>query len=149
WVRRWLMLAAGSLLLAGFFAAFLVVGRAPLFGALPADPLFFRRCLVVHVDLSLGVWFYAFVAALFRLVPSRNGPGLMARVSVWVAAAGVVLMMLAAGIRDAAPVLSNYIPMIDHPLFAAGLLVFALGVAMSFFDGRLLVEPGARRSLVE
>src|SRR5690606_12632402 len=51
--------------------------------------------------------------------------------------------------RDAAPVLSNYIPMIDHPLFAAGLVVFALGVAMSFFDGRLLVEPGARRSLVE
>lgn len=148
-VRRWLLLAAGSLLLAGFFAAFLVVGRAPLFGALTADPLFFRRCLVVHVDLSLGVWFYAFVAALFRLLPSRGAPGLLSRLSPWVAAVGVLLLMLAAGIRDAAPVLSNYIPMIDHPLFAAGLIVFAAGVAMSFFDGRLLPHPGARRGLIE
>lgn len=148
-VRRWLVLAAGSLLLAGFFAAFLVIGRAPLFGALTADPLFFRRCLVVHVDLSLGVWFYAFVAALFRLLPSRSGPGPLTRASVWVAGAGVVMIMLAAGMRDAAPVLSNYIPMIDHPLFAAGLVVFALGVAMSFFDGRLLPEAGARRGLIE
>lgn len=148
-MRRWLAVAVGSLILAGFFAAFLVVGRAPFFGALTADPLFFRRCLVVHVDLSLVVWFYAFVAGLFLLVPPRGAPSRISRGSVWVAVAGVLLLVLAAGMRDAAPVLSNYIPMIDHPLFAAGLVVFGLGVAASFLDRRLLPGEGARAPVLE
>lgn len=136
-MRRWFMLAAGSLVVAGFFAAFLIVGRAPFFGFLTADPGFFKRCLVVHVNLSLVAWFYAFVAGLFRLVPSQGG-GFLSRQGVWVSATGVILLIVAAGINGAEPVLSNYVPMIDHPMFAAGLVVFAFGVAMSFLDPRLL-----------
>lgn len=142
-MRRWLMLAAGSLVVAGFFAAFLVIGRAPFFGFLTADPGFFKRCLVVHVNLSLVAWFYAFIAGLFRLVPSRED-GRVSRNGVWVSAVGVILLVVAAGMKGAEPVLSNYVPMIDHPMFAAGLVVFAFGVAMSFLDRRLL--PAATES---
>lgn len=141
-MRRWFALAAASLVIAGFFAAWLVVGRAPFFKFLAGDPAFFKRCLVVHVNLSLVAWFYAFIAGLFRLVPGRGGSDL-GRHGVWVSGAGVALLILAAGMQGAEPILSNYVPMIDHPLFAAGLAVFGAGVAWSLLDRRLLPLSGA------
>src|SRR5687768_12345747 len=74
-VRRWLALALGSLLLAGLLSLSVVLGRLPGLSRLIDDPLFFKRCLVVHVDLALVVWFYAFASALAALrAPARSGP---------------------------------------------------------------------------
>lgn len=139
--REWLVVAVGSLIVAGLLALALVIGRLP--GLAPAlDPLFFRRCLVVHVNLALVVWFYAFVAALFRFLPApagaRPGASRLGRASAVVGALGALLFTAAGAIPGAAPVLSNYIPMIDHPLFAAGLLLFGVAVAASFLDRRFL-----------
>ncbi len=136
--RRWLGLAVGSLVLAGLFALILVVGRMPPFSDWITDPLFFRRCLVVHVTLALGVWFYAYLAALFALLPAEGGPGRMARLSPFVALTGLALLMAAAGLPGTEPVLANYVPMIDHPLFVAGLVTFAAGVLSSLLDRRLM-----------
>ena len=44
-----------------------VIGRLPLISALIGDPMFFKRCLVVHVNLALVVWFYAFLCGLAGL----------------------------------------------------------------------------------
>jgi len=139
--RRWLGVAVLSLVLAGMLSVALVVGRAPGLCELFTDPLFFRRGLVVHVDLALVVWFNAFLAALVFLVPSRRPVGVVARLGSTVAVVGIVLFVLAAGMPGAAPVLSNYVPAIDHPLFAVGLLAFGAGVLMALLDRRLL--PGA------
>ncbi|MCK6528413.1 hypothetical protein L6R50_12950 [Myxococcota bacterium] len=135
---RWLALSVGSLVLAGAFAILLVIGRTPPLDRLFSDPLFFKRGLVVHVDLALVVWFYSFVAAITFLVPSRRAPGRLARAGASIAAAGVVAMMAGAGMRGAAPVLANYIPVIDHPAHNLGLLAFFLGVALAVLDPRLL-----------
>jgi len=62
--RRAVGLAIGSLLLAGCLSLMLMVGRMPVFSAWIADPLFFKRCLVLHVDLALVVWFFSFAVAL-------------------------------------------------------------------------------------
>ena len=70
--RRWVLLAVGSLLTSGVLALFLVVARTPFFSRFVTDPAFFRRCLVVHVDLSLLVWIYAFAAALSFLLPKAG-----------------------------------------------------------------------------
>ena len=135
--RRWLLLAVGVLVLAGAFALALVVARMPPFDTWITDPLFFRRALVVHVNLSLVCWFYAFVAALLFLLPSRQGSSRFSRHTVGISAAGVLFMVAAAGSGGAEPVLSNYVPMIDHPMFGYGLGLFALGVISSFTDRRL------------
>src|SRR5688572_16192820 len=63
-VKRWCSLAVGSLVVAGLLSLAVVVGRLPVLSRIIDDPLFFKRCLVVHVDLALVVWFYAFLAAL-------------------------------------------------------------------------------------
>jgi cytochrome c oxidase subunit I len=138
--RRWLGLAVGSLVLAGLLSLSLVLGRMPPFDRLVTDPQFFRRCLVVHVDLSLVVWFYAFVAALLSTLPKRGESSRVSRAGVFVSTVGVALLVLSAGAPGSRPIVSNYVPMIDHPLFAAGLVAFGAGVLVSFTDARLFPD---------
>jgi hypothetical protein len=137
-----------SLVFAGLFSLVVVVGRMPPFDRLVTDPLFFKRGLVVHVNLALVAWFYAFLAALLFAVGGRRSPGWLARRSAHLAGGGVALMLMAAALPGARPVLSNYIPMIDHPLFTAGQLVFGLGVLTSFFGRRLLPTSQPRASFL-
>ncbi len=76
---QWLGLALGVLTLAGLFSLVVVIGRMPPFDRLVTDPLFFKRGLVVHVNLALVAWFYSFVAALLFLLPGRTAPSRFTR----------------------------------------------------------------------
>jgi hypothetical protein len=136
--RRWLVLGSSSLLLAGLLALLLAGARTPFFDSMVTDPLFFRRGLVIHVDLALLVWVYSLVASLFSLIPTRHRPGLAARGAPFVAGAGVLLLLASAGARGSRPILANYVPVVDHPLFLAGLATFALGVVLAIVNRRLL-----------
>lgn len=138
--RLWLGLALGVLVVAGLFALAVVVGRMPPFDRFVTDPLFFKRCLVAHVNLALFAWFYSFVAALFFLLPGRGPSGRLARVSPYVGGAGVAALLIGAGVPDGQPVLSNYIPTVDHWVFRLGQALFGLGVVASLANRRLL--PG-------
>ncbi|MBW2270308.1 MAG: cbb3-type cytochrome c oxidase subunit I [Deltaproteobacteria bacterium] len=142
--RYWLGLAIGVLMLAGLFSLVVVIGRMPPFDRWVDDPLFFKRGLVVHVNLALVAWFYSFIAALLYLLPGRRAPGWIAQLSPHISAVGVVMLLLAAGLPGSQPVLSNYVPMIDHWLFGAGQVVFALGIIASFMGRRLLPTRAPR-----
>ncbi|MDH5306768.1 MAG: cbb3-type cytochrome c oxidase subunit I [Myxococcales bacterium] len=141
--RAWLALALGVLVIAGLFALVVVIGRMPPFDRLVTDPLFFKRGLVVHVNLALVAWFYSFIAALLFLMPGRRAPGRVARASVHLAVLGVLMMLMAAALPGTRPVLSNYIPMIDHWLFGIGQVAFGAGVLASFVGRRLVSAPRA------
>lgn len=136
--RRWLGLAISSLVIAGCLSLLLVIGRAPGLDQLFTSALFFKRCLVVHVDLALVVWFASYLACLLFLVPGRTRPLAVTRWSGLIGAIGVGLTVLAAVVPDAEPVLSNYVPIVDHPVYLVGLAVFALGVLLAVLDARLL-----------
>lgn len=136
--RRWLGLAVFVLILAGFFALLLVIARMPPFDVLVEDPAFFRRCLVVHVNLALVLWFSSFFASLAFLLPMRPGGALLARASFWLAGCGVGLLSLAAWLPQTQPIISNYIPTIDHWLFGTGQALFATGVLAALLSRRLL-----------
>lgn len=138
--RRWLILAVGTLVIAGVFALVLVVGRVPPLDRLFSDPLFFRRALVVHVDLSLVAWFCCFTVALWFLLPTRLPAGRSARAAFPIAALGLLALCCAAAIPGVVPVLSNYVPVLDHPLHLAGLLIFLFGVGAAFADRRLKAD---------
>ena len=140
--RAWLGLAIGVLLVSGALAIVLVLGRVPALDAWLGQTLdagFFRRTLVVHVDLAIVVWFYAFIAGLLALLPGRRGAH--TRHAVQLSRAGVGLMVLSTLLPGTA-ILSNYIPVLDQPLYLAGLVLFGVGVLGSFLDGRLLPRAG-------
>lgn len=130
--RGWFLLAIGSLVLAGLLSLMLVVGRLPFLGWLFTDPLFFKRALVVHVDLAIVVWFQAGALTFLGLA---LGPRLHRGVTVAafaLAGAGVGGMLVGALMPGAMPVLSNYVPVIDHPVFFAGLVCWFAGAGLFF-----------------
>lgn len=138
--RRWLGLSIGSLLAAGALAILLVIGRMPPFAGWLSDPLLFKRGLVVHVDLALVVWFYAFLGCLSAQIPARRHHVGVDLFGFAMAAIGVGALLAATFVSGVQPVLSNYVPVLDHPLFLAGLAAFGVGLGVALLDGRLL--PG-------
>jgi cytochrome c oxidase subunit 1 len=144
--RAWLMLALAALIGSGLFSVLLVLARTPGINRfLPAGD-FFRVALVVHVDLSVLVWFVA-IAGLLWSANQRGGKA-SSRVG-WIAwslaGLGALGMALAAFVDPAAPVMANYIPMLDSATFRAAVVVFFGGVALLVMGG--LVRP-ARIGLV-
>ncbi len=138
--RRAVGLAIGSLLLAGCFSLLLIVGRMPVFSEWVSDPLFFKRCLVLHVDLALIVWFYAFAAGLYSLLPGDRSSQTAYRLGFGMACAGVLAMIAGTMIPRTAPVLANYVPVIDNPVYVAGVATFFGGLLLCFVNERLFVR---------
>jgi cytochrome c oxidase subunit I len=131
----WLGLAIGALLASGLFSILLVLSRAPY--VKDAFPLvdFFRVALVVHVDLSVLIWFSAFAGLLWSL---HGAPRLL-----WLgwtalagAAAATAAICVAPFVDPAAPVMSNYIPVLDGSVFLRALALF--GVSCALLVGRAL-----------
>lgn len=129
--RRWLLLGLAALAGAGLFALLLVLARSPGAQAwLPGIDLF-RVALVVHVDLSVLVWFLAFAGFLWTLRDGGGNP--WGRRAFALAAAGTAFLVATPFTGSGEPVLSNYVPVLSSPLFLGGLLLFALGIAMRAF----------------
>ena len=147
--RAWIGLSVISLVVAGLFALLLVVGRMPPLDRLFTDPLFFRRCLVVHVNLSLVIWFHAFLVGLTGLLPGAGRRPALRGLGLIVASCGGLLLIASAATPGALPVLSNYVPAIDHPLFLAALAGLGIGLALTLLDGRLETEGDAAAPLTE
>ncbi len=134
----WLALALTALAISTVFALSLVVARTP-FIAHWLSPEFFRGALVMHVNLAVTVWFLAFAGLWWSLAGqrARTGSGWLA----WtLAAGGVGLLLLARLLGERHPILSNYVPVIDGPVFLAGLGLFLSGIGGMAL--RALAETG-------
>ncbi|MBI5720270.1 MAG: cbb3-type cytochrome c oxidase subunit I [Burkholderiales bacterium] len=128
--RAWLRLALAALIGSGLFSVLLVLARTPVINAwLPAGD-FFRVALVVHVDLSVGVWFVAMAGLLWSLNmrAPRSAPMLaLTRLPLWLCGAGAAGMALAAFVDPGQAVMANYIPMLDSATFRGAVAVFGAG----------------------
>lgn len=125
----WWLLAVLALAASTVGAMVLVVARTPFLG-LGAG--FFRTALVLHVDLAVIVWFLAVPAGLWltAVPPGSAWQAGLARGGLWLAVAGVAAMLLAPLGPGAVPVLANYVPLLDAPLFHGGLAAFMAGVGL-------------------
>lgn len=130
--RGWFLFAIGSLVLAGLLSLLLVVGRLPFLGAVFTDPLFFKRALVVHVDLALVVWFQAGTAAFLALALGDRMPRHVVGLAFALCGAGIAGLLAGALMPGAEPILSNYVPVIDHPVFLTGLTAWFVGAGLFF-----------------
>jgi len=131
---RWLLLGLAALIASGVLSLLLVLSRTPgVANVLPVAD-FFHVALVAHVDLSVLVWFLAFAGALWSL-NSRSSTTGVASTGFALAAAGTAALALAPFLGQGRPVMANYIPVLDEPLFLGGLVVFAAGVALLVLRG--------------
>ncbi len=142
--RGWFAFGIGSLVLAGLLSLMLVVGRLPFLGWLFTDPLFFKRALVVHVDLAIVVWFQAGTLAYLAWAVGSRLPRGLTVASIMLAGLGILGLLAGAVMPGAQPILANYVPVVDHPVFLAGLVAWFAGSGL-YFAGALAVpaEPSA------
>ena len=134
----WLWLGVSALLASGIFSVLLVLSRTP--GSQNFFPWldFFHTALVVHVDLSVLVWFLAFAGVLWSLNCTQRLMSL-GWLALAVAAIGTAIMVISPFVADGHPVMSNYIPMLQQPMFIIGLLVFAVGIVLLVLRSMLAV----------
>jgi hypothetical protein len=138
----WLGLALGSLVVAGFFAMLAAFARTPVVHTFFSGSQF-QIALTSHVTFAFTVWFVAFAGVLWVYVGWRSGYPLSTRAS-WaalaLAIAGSASMALPAFLASGKPYLNDYLPVIDHPLFWAGLALLGAGVSLQ--AGAYLLAAG-------
>ncbi|HRM93730.1 MAG TPA: cbb3-type cytochrome c oxidase subunit I [Alicycliphilus sp.] len=127
--RGWLWLGLAALIGSGLFSILLVASRTPYVNQWLPSGNFFHIALVLHVDLSVLVWFVAMAGLLWSLYgrPHASGLGWLA---LWVTGGGTLAMALAPFLNPGEPIMANYIPVLESPLFLSGLVVFGLGVTL-------------------
>lgn len=136
----WLWLCVLSLLGAGVFSLLLVVSRTPYVSEIIPWIDFFHSALVVHVDLSVLVWSLAFGGILWSL-NQRPGTPWLAWPALILSCAGAAVIIVSPFVRDAQPLMSNYIPVLQHPLFFSGLLLFGLGFTLLVINSMIFMAP--------
>ncbi len=124
--RAWLWLGLLSLIGSGVFSVLLVLSRTPVLQNVFPVADFFHVALVAHVDLSVLVWFVAIAGMLWSINSSSHAMS-WGWLALWGCALGVALMSLAPFIGHGEPIMANYIPVLNDPVFISGLLVFGAG----------------------
>ena len=136
--RGWVHLALAAIIGAGVYSILLVVSRTPgLAGLFPVEN-FFRVALVVHVDLSVLVWFVA-IGGVFWSINSTVRWTALGWGAFALVVAGAVLLAAAPFAQRAEPVMANYIPVLDGAVFLSGLAAIAAGVALLVLRGMAAV----------
>ncbi|MDP6882899.1 MAG: cbb3-type cytochrome c oxidase subunit I, partial [Rhodospirillales bacterium] len=149
----WCFLAVVALAVAGVFAVLLAISRLPgIEDVFPWPLAFFEKGLVIHVVYSFVVWFLAVFGALSHLAAHRVADGRpradgLGVAGVALVALASVLLFIPALLDRGEPTLNNYVPVIVDPLYYAGLIVLAGGVALAAL--RLAVNLAGRRTAVE
>lgn len=145
--RRWLWLGVLALIGAGLLAVVLVLARTPGVGTVLPLKDVFRAALVVHVDLSVLIWFMAFAAMLWSGL-ARPGWEAVDKLAWVMACAGTTTMLVAPFLPDARPLLNNYIPMLDQPVFLGGLASCGVGFGLAILRALALGWPLGRGGAV-
>ena len=144
--RAWLWLGLLAIAGSGLFSILLVLSRTPVVNGLLPGVDFFRTALVVHVDLSVLVWFIA-IAGLMWSISGRGTFLSLGWVAMVLTCLGTVAMAAAAFTSDPQPVMANYIPVLDNRIFLAGLIAVAAGAGLLVL--RALLAAPATGALID
>lgn len=136
----WLSLAVGSLVIGGLFVVLIVLSRTPGIQEIIPWVDFFKTALVVHVDMTVLVWFLAFAGVFWSLnsdslcVPCAWTPLLLCVL-------GTAIITLSPFLGAGGPLMNNYVPVLQDPIFFVGLGIFGLGFALQVVQGLLFSRP--------
>jgi len=126
----WLWLSVSALVGAGVFALLVVLARTPYLSNVFPTVDFFRSALVVHVDLSVLFWFFAFAGVLWSAAsaPRRIELGWA---GLLLASGGALIVVISPFVARGGPLMNNYIPVLQNPVFLTGLTLFGFGVGLT------------------
>jgi hypothetical protein len=129
-----------ALIGSGLLAILLVLSRTP--GIQDVFPLkdMFRAALVVHVDLSVAIWFMAFAAVIWSAL-GRDGVAWLGWGGFALAAVGTAVMTVSPFLPGADPVLNNYIPVLQQNVFYASLWLCGAGFSLTVLRALLTTWP--------
>jgi len=143
--RLWLLLGVTALALAGLFSLVLVVGRTPSTSSIQLISDLFHKALVVHVDLSVLVWFLTISSMIWSMEARKcrtwvHFP-LLEEAALAAMAAGSLLLALSP-LAGGEALMSNYIPVIANPVFFLGLALILCSVGLMLLHVFLHRPPG-------
>lgn len=132
-IARWLWLGVTALGIAGLFALVLVIGRTPQLKSLGVMQQLFSVALVVHVDLSVLVWFLCAGGIGWSVLIRQFdfAPRYWATAGFWTMAAGTGLIAISPLSPHWEVLKSNYIPVLNNLPFLAGLGVLSAGLVVT------------------
>ncbi|MES2214951.1 MAG: cbb3-type cytochrome c oxidase subunit I [Pseudomonadota bacterium] len=130
--KKYIYLGIGALALSGIYSIFLVLLRAPILSNIFSNKDLFKTALVIHVNLSVLVWLLSSIVALWCISASRKYDYWICY-SSYVASIGIILMAIAPLTGASAPVLNNYIPMLENWCFITGLVTFGAAILIPLF----------------
>ncbi len=143
----WLILALCSLVGAGLVVILIVLARMPVIHDLIPWTGSFRTALVIHVDLSVLVWFLSFAGLLASLTLADRfaTPG---NVALGMAMLGTAILTLSPFLGEDAPFMNNYVPVLNNAAFflAIGLFIggFSLFSLLTLLGRRPALQAGER-----
>ncbi len=115
--------------MAGIYAALLVVARTPIVKSIIPSVDFFYVSLVIHVIFSNVFWFLAMAGVLWNMnTINRFIP--LGWASLITTSAGIIVIAISPFTGAGGPVMSNYIPFLNDPVFFAGLAISGTGFAL-------------------
>ena len=134
----WLWLSFAALVGAGLFALLVVLARTPYVSDFFPTVDFFRSALVVHVDLSVLLWFFAFAGVLWGAAsPPQWMP--LGWAALLLAVAGVLVVVVSPFVSGGGPLMNNYIPVLENQVFLSGLFLFGCGIGLLALRGLLTI----------
>jgi heme/copper-type cytochrome/quinol oxidase subunit 1 len=136
----WLALAVTSLVIGGLFVVLIVLSRTPGIQEIIPWVDFFKTALVVHVDMTVLVWFLAF-AGVFWNMNSATRCGPCAWTPLLLAVLGTVIITVSPFLGAGSPLMNNYVPVLQDPIFFVGLGTFGAGFALLVVQGLLFSRP--------
>lgn len=133
--RWWLFTGVIAVAIAGLYSLPLAAARSPQVRENPVLQRLFQDALVVHVNLSVLVWFIT-IACLFWSLSTRNSRHFLpyleeAALSCF--GLGILFMIVSPLDPQAIAYRSNYIPTISSPVFLLSLSLLFCGVAFMLF----------------
>jgi len=122
----WLILGLSALVVGGLFTILVVLSRTPYFASVIPWVDFFHTALVVHVDLTVLVWFLAFSGVLWSYTDSKRCLGL-GWLALTLASLGTIIIVVSPFTGESYPLMNNYVPVLQSTTFFVGLGVFGIG----------------------
>ncbi len=124
----WIWLGIYALCAAGVLAILLALARTPGVQELLPGKDFFRVALVVHVDLSVLVWFMACAGLVWTLFSRRQSR--WNQLALGLALVGTLMISLSPFVGANQPLMNNYVPVLQHGWFYLGLALLAGGMTL-------------------
>ena len=136
----WLLLALGSLVVGGLLTIVIVLSRTPYVQDIFPWVDLFHTALVVHVDLTVLVWFLGMAGVIWS-INSKTACYRCGWVALLLCITGSAIISLSPFLGSASPLMINYIPILDDPLFFSGLIIFGCGFLALVLRGLFFSRP--------